>query len=406
VEIRRAASLGEAIRWARWSEYMKQSQVAGDSLSPQALSLIERDRVVPRLDTLDYITERLNRPPGHFYPLYLQRAGRPRQLWEAARRLLSWDRADEASQALDKAFSLVGDDAQNEVFGLLTALRIRVTEAQHSSREAVSLALQELARFEPQKHPLLASRLNAELARQHFRLREYAEGYRRSNVALGLYALAETDDERLYRLIVHNLGWLAWRMHAPHEGLAAFQLVLDRAEPEEEPQAVGDALHGTAMCLWSIGQLDTALVKLELALHYLRRSGRQVQIASVLNNLGLILYDLGRKPESLEHFEQALTIWESMNPPHPNRYATLNEKGRLLGDLGLTREANRALEQAWHILGDVDDPEERVRNLLYRAEVALLDEDSPAAVNLLHRALRPGRPADTPLKSTLLMWPS
>jgi len=89
LEFQRADTLGQAIRWARWSEFKRQRQVAGDEISPQAVSLIELDKVVPTLENLDHITRRLGRPEGHFYPLYINVCFDPKYLVEVGKRLIT-----------------------------------------------------------------------------------------------------------------------------------------------------------------------------------------------------------------------------------------------------------------------------------------------------------------------------
>ena len=57
-------NVGEKIRKLRLEKMMTQSELSGDQVTRNMLSLIEKDKAVPSLQTLNYIASRLNISPA------------------------------------------------------------------------------------------------------------------------------------------------------------------------------------------------------------------------------------------------------------------------------------------------------------------------------------------------------
>ena len=57
-------NVGEKIRKLRLEKMMTQSELSGDQVTRNMLSLIEKDKAVPSLQTLNYIASRLNVSPA------------------------------------------------------------------------------------------------------------------------------------------------------------------------------------------------------------------------------------------------------------------------------------------------------------------------------------------------------
>jgi len=398
-ELLHAQTLGESVRRARRSECLKLREAAGQAISLQALSLIELGRVVPRLDTLDYITRRLRRPPGHFYELYISMVDQPKRLLEACSRLTGWRKFDLAAAALDKALSLARAHPDDPLLAGLLSQQVRLTGEAQGCPVGLEHGLNLLDRYGDETYPFLACRLKTELARLYLKLSKYPEGYRQVNKALTLYRLAAVPDERLYRRIVHNMGWLSWRVHLIDEATECFERTLGLAQEYGDATAMADARHGLAMCLWTRGELEEALHSIDEAISHLSSPDLAQPLGSAYNNKGLILYDLGRKREALEHYDKAIALWTPLSPPYERRYVAFNERGRTLYDLNELDQAAETLEQAWTALERSDNCEEVVRNLMYRADVARCAGDYDHAVDLLRRAIGTGleHPKITPL---------
>jgi tetratricopeptide (TPR) repeat protein len=68
-------------------------------------------------------------------------------------------------------------------------------------------------------------------------------------------------------------------------------------------------------------------------------------IASVLNNLGSVLGELGRLAESREFSERALAMWEALQPDSPSLAVSLNNLADLYRAMGRLSEAEAALRR-------------------------------------------------------------
>jgi len=396
VEFERAKTLGEAIRWARWSEFKRQRQVAGDEYSPQAISLVELDKVVPTLETLDHITRRLNRPEGHFYPLYISVASEPRCLVEVAKRLITAQNYGDAERALDRAREFLDSGKDSVIYAALLVQQSRLLRMRGTLEDGLEFTERALAETAESKYPLRACRLYAELAYIYMKMHDrYEEGYRANSRALTLYHLTGHDEKYLLRRILQNMGWLLWRLNVFDAALHSFGEALQLAEELDRSHDIADIKHGMAMCWWGKGCLETALQLMEEAIPQL--DGMYLQAAHT--NAGIILYDLGRKREALSHLDEALELWQPSYSPYTERYMALNEKGRVLLDLGHLEEGISLLNEAWALLQSSGDAEEKARNLLYRAEAAHRRADHRTSLALLQQAaaLNLAHPRLTPL---------
>jgi len=374
--------MGEAIRWARWSEFKRQRQVAGDQFSPQTVSLVELDKVVPTLETLDYITRRLNRPEGHFYPLYIEAASDPKHLVEVAKRLITAQRFGEAERAMDKAWELSDSSKDTTACAALLVQRSRLLRTRRSLDDALDLVLRLLDETPERRFPLRAAMMQAELGYIYMKLRLYDEGYRANSRALSLHEMAGNSDPDTARRITQNMGWLLWGLHAYDGGLRWFEKALELALDLGRHHDVADIKHGMAMCWWGKEEPVEALRCMQEAVPGLR--GADQQLARV--NTGVILYDLGRDEEALAHYQQVIDARGEMAPVLGEMYLALNEKGRVLLDLGRLEEAALALDDAWRIVRETRDWEEQARNLLYRSEVARARGEQELRLKLLREA--------------------
>jgi len=232
------------------------------------------------------------------------------------------------------------------------------------------------------RFPLRACRLYAELAYVFMKLYRYDDGYQANSKALSLYELAGTDDANTLRRIVQNMGWLLWRLNAFDAGLHSFRQALGLAQELNRQHDVTDIKHGMAMCWWGKGNLEEALRLIEEVIPSLE--GMFLQLAHT--NAGVILCDLGRKKEALASFQKALDTWHPSYSPYSERYMALNEKGRVLFELGRPAEALSALDEAWTLVRNSGSAQEQVRNLMYRADIALEVGQHEESLSLLRQA--------------------
>jgi tetratricopeptide (TPR) repeat protein len=68
------------------------------------------------------------------------------------------------------------------------------------------------------------------------------------------------------------------------------------------------SLHKSGMADCESGDLDAALLKLQMALQEVRKIGLEGYQVKVLNNLGIVFETMGEKEEARHHYQAALWI--------------------------------------------------------------------------------------------------
>jgi tetratricopeptide (TPR) repeat protein len=129
----------------------------------------------------------------------------------------------------------------------------------------------------------------------------------------------------------------------PHIEVLAFHA--ERAELLE----AGMLWNNLGYHYWMIPEYEKARVAHECALAiWEKQLGREhPQLATVINNLGLVLKDMGDLPSAKACFERAMMIWEKQfGRDHPNVASCANNLGSVLQALGDLLGAKNMLERA------------------------------------------------------------
>jgi tetratricopeptide (TPR) repeat protein len=118
-----------------------------------------------------------------------------------------------------------------------------------------------------------------------------------------------------------------------------------------ELRATGGLLNRAAGYLWARAELAQAQQLFERALVIIEAElgPDHPEVATILNNLGLVLRDLGDLPAARDHYQRALTIYEGQaerGPGHPHTATTLTNLGAALRGLGDVPAARTLLERA------------------------------------------------------------
>ena len=87
-------------------------------------------------------------------------------------------------------------------------------------------------------------------------------------------------------------------------------------------------------------------------LSYAKERSLQSEVGILLNNIGGIYHDLGQREKALEHYEQALPIWEEVGD-RAGTAVTLNNIGGVYHNLGQLKKALEYYEQALPIMQEV-----------------------------------------------------
>jgi CHAT domain-containing protein/Tfp pilus assembly protein PilF len=128
------------------------------------------------------------------------------------------------------------------------------------------------------------------------------------------------------------------------EALAIKRKALPPLHPE-----LATGLNNLGLLLHSMGRYDEALKHLEEALAIRRKALPPIlsELATSLSSLGLLLHSMGRYDEALKHLEEALAIRRKALPPlHPNLAVSLGNLSWLLHRMGRHDEALKHLEEA------------------------------------------------------------
>ncbi len=121
-----------------------------------------------------------------------------------------------------------------------------------------------------------------------------------------------------------------------------------KALPPHHPD-LATSLNNLGLLLQKIDKHTEARPLYEEALAIYRKALPPLHpdLATSINNLGALLRDMGKHAEALPLYEEALRICHQVFPPlHPQRAASLNNLGLLLWEMGRTEEAFVRLEES------------------------------------------------------------
>jgi tetratricopeptide (TPR) repeat protein len=118
-----------------------------------------------------------------------------------------------------------------------------------------------------------------------------------------------------------------------------------------DPAATAGLLNKAAAYLWGRTELQQARQLLEraLAIREAQLGPDHHDIAQSLDNLGLVLRELGELPAARAHLERALTINKALGPDHAAVAISLKNLGLVLRDQGELATARDYLERALNI---------------------------------------------------------
>ncbi|MCX4779932.1 AfsR/SARP family transcriptional regulator [Streptomyces sp. NBC_01264] len=176
--------------------------------------------------------------------------------------------------------------------------------------------------------------------------------------------------------------WAYYRLGSKDEWLTTHRIGLDAARKAGDESAEAWMLNGLGnQVARTAAPPESAIPHFRAAVDIHRRTpGREVQIASILSNIGVVYTDTGDDAKALEHYEEALEHYGRAGAPEQSA-ATLNNLADALGKLGRHTEALDALSRAEVIQRATEDHFSLAVGLSTRAEV-------------LHSAARPAEALD------------
>ena len=380
-------SLGQRIRELRQTRGLTQSQLGGAELSKSFISLLEKDRAQPSLETIVLLARRLGTSVD---ALLGQNGHLPEMVGEGLLTL-----AREAVRVGDRQ----GTNRLMDAARFLAARYGLEETTREVGLQEARMALEE-RRFEDAWGHAEQVRVGSETARDFWRAG-------RALVLMGWVKIRSREIPAARPLLEEALLTLrrarAGRDPARVEALIALGTTLgylgdhagaiQRFEEAARSDVAQHNLSFRGQALWGIGLAHRKLGQHAVAAEYLRQAKDAFEaaeelkdLASVLKNLGDLRLQQGQPRDALRHFHHALRVADRLGR-RVTHASILTEIGRahlILGDADEAATfAGRALTEAQ----EAGDPVEVAEAQVILARVSLLRGEPQAAIRLYRDAL-------------------
>jgi tetratricopeptide (TPR) repeat protein len=379
-------SLGQRIRELRQSRGLTQTQLGGTELSKSFISLVERDRTRPSVETLTLMARRL----GTSVDGLLGQDGRIEET--AAESLLTLSRDAAKRRELDVAVRVLdAADYVAQIYHLDDAAR-----EGRLQRAEVLIA----RRAYGEAWPLLESvRSDCEQAQDHWRLgrtflamgrckirsREFPAAQSLLETALTALkrARASRDPARADALIL--LGTTLVYTGAPEDALKRYEEAASSDVAKRDTVIRGQALWGIGLAHRKLGNVEDARNYLIKAKDAMEQTEELPDLVRILKNIGQLDQEQGRYKEALRHLHHALRVADRTGNPL-DRGATLTEIARAHLGAGNLEESEQFAHQALAHAREAD-PVEVAESQVILANIRMQRNDLTGAAQLMKEAL-------------------
>ncbi len=380
-------SLGLRIRQLRQSRGLTQQQLGGGRLSKSFISLVERDRTRPSVETLVFLARQLDASvdallgqDGHVHEtaagslLAISRDAIRRRDYATASRIL------DTVQFLTEKFRV--DEAGREVQLQAAEVAIEKDDFAHASA-ALDAAL---AACEREKDYWRLGRVMVQQGRLRLRQRAYPEAADVLESALVVFrrAKAGRDPARVQALIL--LGTALTRVDRLDSALRRYQEAVEAEVTRHDSVLRGRALWGLGWVHRKLGKLDDSRENLLHARDSFESAEELPDLMMVLHNLGQLDHEQGRTHEALRHFHHALRVIERLQRPR-DRASILTEIGRVHLTLGELEEAEHFVARALGETQRTGDPVEAAEAQVALSRIRLARGEVKPAVDGVRQAL-------------------
>ncbi len=367
-------SLGERIREAREALGLTQEQLAKPGLTKGFISHIERSKSGLSARNLEQLAERLGRPVSYFLS-----EGETRLARKFLSRLSRRGRSDLARQRYDSALA-----AFTEMCALAAARRDGPMEAHALVGRGEALA--GLARFDEARTDLSEAldrarqaadalaecRALAGLGRVEQNQGNFTRAEWRYGAALDIVAALAPKEPALHGDVLLRRGIVLLRMGRLEEASEDFIQGQRVFEDAQLPERVGEALVDHGLALHLSGDYDEALLRLERACDLLERYEDLPTLSWAHNNLGMVLLEIGKPREAVEHFTVSLAVKHRLNDTHGESH-TLTELARCRVACGEMEHAREHAEQAIALSRSGGAPDEEPRAQIVLGAIAIAE---------------------------------
>lgn len=380
-------ALGNRIRQLRQSCGLTQSQLGGTELSKGFISLLEKGRARPSMETLVLLARRLNTSVD---ALLGQQDHRPELVGEGllslsheAIRARDFERARTLLAAADYVAAHYGvDEAVRE--GRLQSAHIAMEQRRFDDAlQTVAMAEQACVRAHD-----LWRRGRCLLLRGMVKVRQRDVASAIADLQQALVVLRQAragrDPARVETLI--TLG-TALGMRGDYVGaIRRFEEAAAAQVTRHDAVLRGKALWGAGLAHRKAGNLDVAGRYLREARDAFESAEELHELMNVLQNLGQLLFDQGQPKEALRYFHQALRVMERLQQ-RTKLASVTTEIARVQLHLGNLEEAEHFARQALDVARSVSDPMEVAEAIVLLARIAHRRHESDSAIRLYKDAL-------------------
>ncbi len=363
------ASLGKRIRARRKELGLTQQQLGGEDVTKGFISLIEKDRARPSVDTLVLLAQRLQRPVSYFLDqgtlLSLKAAQAALSVAWVAVKQGDYTRAAESFQ---------------EALTLAKKHQDQTIEAE--CHIGLGFALASLRQFDLARQSVQRGRRLAEAAKvEHLLVRAshvlgviaYYErnfGEAREHLLEGFRRFQGIDhpDKGLGGMLLHNLGNTYMELGDHAEAARWYQEALTLLEPTEDLHRLGMIYLQLGVSHRERGDYDSALSYLTTAesLFGVLQDTRLLGWAH--NSIGITFLARGEVDKAIAHIEESLRIKARIGDD-AGRGRSLTELGRALTAKRAFPRAEKALTEADRLARKFQDVTEAARIQLARAHL-------------------------------------
>jgi tetratricopeptide (TPR) repeat protein len=381
------SSLGERIRARRKELRLTQSQLGGAELTKGFISLIEKDRAKPSIETLILLAKRLQRPIGYFLeegaPLgrralqtllgqgwALLKQGEPAQAEETFGEARAIARQQEDKNA--EAEACCGLGAAQAALGRFDAAGEHVQRARELAAE-----IQEprhLARINHVLGLIAYHRRDLPAAREHF-----LEAHRRVQTA-------GEPDVSLAGALLLNLGQTYQESAAHEEAARWYREALTLLEPTQDLRRIGLVHAQLGAAQRDAGRPEAALAHLARAEHIFELLEDIRLLAQAKTSMGVMLLERGDVREAIEQLRSSLQIRQQLGDD-AGRARTLTELARALVATGALADAEQALSEAERVARQLKDSGEAARITFARARLTRAQGHAAEAVRHYKQAI-------------------
>lgn len=380
-------TLGQRLKQARQALHMTQEELAKPGLTKGFISLLEHDRARPSVQTLELLAQRLKQPVSYFLD-----DAHPAVSLKLLEALGSRGRAELIRHRYEDAVKTFADmrdlaasqqEPRMEMYAIVGTGEALLGQRLHE--EARTELRDALERGRAAKDPAVECRALHGLGWVEHRTGHYVRAAELYRSALAIVPSLPAPDATLHGEIWAHLGTVFMHLGRLDESAEAYTQAQQIFTDATLPERIGGILFSIASVRHLSGDYDEALLLLERARVLLEQYEDLDRLSRVRNNLGIVLMEVGRSAEALEHFSVSLSIKRRLNDA-TGECRTTSEIARCHLAIGNMPEARTAAERALALSRDAGVPEDAVRAQIVLAGLAVAEGDPQKAQRYLTAA--------------------